>query len=201
MTTRTRRARRNDHEFEVQVISLANDDIPEDLVERAGDHIATLATHLRRPVLFARVKLDRSKDPAVLQPFYAEGTIDVDGAMVRAAATGASMKEAIDRLRDRLQQKIESAADRENSRTDRMAAPVGEWRHENLASVRVPVLDRPIGERDIVRRKAVSSQPIALDDAVWQLIQGDYDFWLFRDLETDRDALGTANRGRHSGVV
>jgi len=73
----------------------------------ARKKIAHLARYAPRPVLFARVKLERMADPAVERPAVAEATLEVSGHPLRAHAAAGQLEEAVDLLEDRLRQQLE----------------------------------------------------------------------------------------------
>jgi ribosome-associated translation inhibitor RaiA len=50
-----------------------------------------------------------SADPAVARPAVAQATIDVNGRIVRAEAAGATMRDAIELLADRLRTRLRRA--------------------------------------------------------------------------------------------
>ena len=50
-------------------------------------------------MLFARVKLIMSADPAVERPAIAQVSVDLNGRLVRAEAAGGTMREAAEQLR------------------------------------------------------------------------------------------------------
>ncbi|MGA8253613.1 MAG: HPF/RaiA family ribosome-associated protein, partial [Mycobacterium sp.] len=60
-----------------------HDELPE-TAEYARSKIGELGRYTSRPVLQARVKLTRHRDPAVQRPVVAQASLDVDGRLVRA---------------------------------------------------------------------------------------------------------------------
>jgi ribosome-associated translation inhibitor RaiA len=65
-------------------------------------------THLISvPVLSARVRLTQSGDPAVERPATAQASLDLNGRPLRASVAAPTMREAIDRLNDRLRDQLE----------------------------------------------------------------------------------------------
>jgi ribosome-associated translation inhibitor RaiA len=67
-------------------------------------HVGKLAPG---PVLFAKVDLVEHADPARAERALAKAELDVNGRVVRAHATSATMHEAIDRLEARLRAGLE----------------------------------------------------------------------------------------------
>lgn len=68
----------------------------------AWDKISALIRRLSRPVLYARVRLTRLPGRAVPRPVLAQAILDLNGRPVRAHASAATEREAVDLLVDRL---------------------------------------------------------------------------------------------------
>ena len=69
-----------------------------DLSKKNADKLRALprgALVASEPVLFARVKLTMSADPAVERPAVAQVNIDLNERLIRAQAAGATMRETI----------------------------------------------------------------------------------------------------------
>lgn len=86
--------------------------VPEGAQELAADKVRSLFRHVVQPVLSARVRLTMSADPAVALPAVAQATIDVNGRIVRAEAAGQTLREAIDKMADRLRTRLDRVAHR-----------------------------------------------------------------------------------------
>ena len=80
--------------------------VPESARELADAKVRSVLRHVTRPVLSARVTLTMSANPAVSRPAAAQATIDVNGRVIRAEATGLAMRDAIERMTDRLRARI-----------------------------------------------------------------------------------------------
>jgi ribosome-associated translation inhibitor RaiA len=91
----------------VRVETMGN--VPDGMPELAAAKVSTVLRHAARPVLFARVTLSMSADPAVERPAAASVNVDMNGRLVRAQAVGASMRSTIDQLADRLRVRLERA--------------------------------------------------------------------------------------------
>jgi ribosome-associated translation inhibitor RaiA len=142
------------------------------------------------PVLHVSIRLRHAADPAQERPAKARATIDLDGEPVRAHASGTTMSEAIDRLDQRLRDRIRHlAAHRRAVRRRGPESPPGEWRHGDWDPPRPQYFPRPVDERSIVRHKASSPVEATLDEAVFDLEAMDHDFLLFQDLATGSDAV------------
>ena len=81
--------------------------VPKGSEELAVTRIRSVLRHVAKPVLSARVTFTMSADPAVACPAVAQATVDVNGRIVRAEATGQTMPEAIGRMADRLRAQLD----------------------------------------------------------------------------------------------
>ena len=174
----------------LQVALMAKGDVGEDDKVHAEHLILQVIERLKEPVLFARVKLVREPDPARLRPVLAQVALDVDGDVVHAQAAAASVPEATDMLVRRLHDRLEHRARNRESlrRSDGLAEP-GEWRHADLPTVRPAYFDRPVDDRQLVRHKTFAVGELMPDEAVFDMEQLDYDFYLFCDLASGSDAI------------
>ena len=69
--------------------------------------IAAVLGHTGRPVLYARVRLGHTTNPAAERPVTARAEIDVNGHVLHAEAAGLTPYEALDLLQDRLQARLD----------------------------------------------------------------------------------------------
>ena len=142
------------------------------------------------PVLFARVKLTMAADPAVLWPTIAQVSLDLNGRLIRAQATGSDLHEAVNRMTGRLRIQLERTA--RNWAATRGGKPVPlphEWRHQTLPSPRTPCFPRPPEERKIIRHKAYALARQSPEEASTELELLDYDFYLFTERATGQDSV------------
>jgi hypothetical protein len=86
----------------VPVAMLLRGDLRSGSGDYAWDKISALIRRLSRPVLYARVRLTRLPGRAVPRPVLAQAILDLNGRPVRAHAAGATEREAVDLLVDRL---------------------------------------------------------------------------------------------------
>ena len=165
-------------------------DFGDDVVAAAVQTVVRATRLVTAPVLFARVKLGRHADPAVVRPVLAEDLLDVDGDRVRARVSAGDPNEAVDLLERRLHRVLTDLGQHTewNRPVDVVPEP-GEWRHGNLATHRPPWFDRPADERRLVRHKTWTPEELTVDEAVSDLELGDLDFSLFRELRTGSDSL------------
>jgi ribosome-associated translation inhibitor RaiA len=158
--------------------------------EYAGSKIGELARYTSRPVVHARVKLSRHRDPAVPRPVVAQANLDVDGRLVRAQVQAETAREAVDLLAARLRRRLERAAEhREARRGELPAASSHEWRHNCEPTYRPDYFPRPADERRVIRRKSFAMAPCNVDMAAGEMELLDYDFHLFTEEGTGAAAV------------
>lgn len=170
--------------------SVASGEVVEEEEAYAHARVADLAESLAEPVLFARVKLERAGDPARERPARAEALLDVNGDAVRAHVAAGTMHEAVDMLQQRLRHQLEHRAERRQARrrSGGLASP-GEWRHGSYSPPAPERFERPVDQRELVRLKSFAAEELTPEEAVFDMDQLDYDFYLFRDLATGADSL------------
>jgi hypothetical protein len=116
--------------------------------------------------------------------------LDLNGEPLRAHASAHTMTEALDALSQRLRERLEHRASRRKDleRSDGVVAP-GEWRHGDLSPERPPFFDRPVEDRQLVRHKTLAAGELSVDEAVFDMLALDYDFYLFVDLTSGSDSV------------
>ncbi len=123
----------------LQVQTHAQGAVPEDAMDLAVLRVRAVLRLASEPVLFARVKLTLAADPAVERPAIAQANIDLNGRPVRAQAAGATMRDAIEIMSDKLRIQLERAARNwarlRGGQPARAEVP-GEWRHQSAQVVR-----------------------------------------------------------------
>lgn len=156
-------------------------DVDSQAIDYATKRLEAVLDQIGGPVLFARVKLTQAADPARERPARARALIDINGELVRGQVRAAAMTEAVDLLAGRLRDQLQHRAERRRTRRrrGRLAHPGGTPGEH----VRAP------DEREIVRRKTFAILPATVDEALADLVELDYDFFLFLDAETGSDAL------------
>ena len=161
-----------------------HDELP-GAAEYARSKIGELGRYASRPVLHARVKLSRHRDPAVQRPVVAQANLDVDGRPLRAQVQAETAREAVDLLAARLRRRMERAAEHWEARRGELpAARSREWRHDSEPTQRPDYFPRPADERRVIRRKSFAMAPCTVDEAVREMDLLDYDFHLFTEQGT-----------------
>ena len=156
----------------------------------ARTKIGELGRYTRRPVLHARVKLIRHRDPAVQRPVVAQANLDVDGRLIRAQVQAETAREAVDLLAARLRRRLERAAGHwEAHRSQLPSASCHEWRHDSESTHRPNYFPRPADERRVIRRKSFTMAPCTLDEAAGEMDLLDYNFHLFTEQGTGTTAV------------
>jgi ribosome-associated translation inhibitor RaiA len=159
-------------------------------IDLAVTKVRSLLRLASEPVLFARVKLTLVADPAVERPAIAESSLDLNGRLIRAQAVAGTMREAIDRMSDRLRIRLERAARNWAAiRGGKPTADAHEWRHQSIPTQRTPYFPRPSDGRSIVTHKSYAPQPQTPDEAAAELELLDYDFYLFTERSTGEDSV------------
>jgi hypothetical protein len=120
----------------------------------------------------------------------AQVAVDVDGDLVRAQVVARSTPEATDLLVRRLHDRLEHRARHREflHRSDSLAQP-GEWRHGDLPATRSAIFDRPVEDRQLVRHKTFAVGELTPDEAVYDMEQLDYEFYLFSEVASGADAV------------
>lgn len=109
--------------------------VPEGAVTFAVRRVSSLLRVASEPVLFVRVELAMSADPAVERPAVTEVNVDLNGRLIRVRAAGETMREAVGHACDRLRVRLDRAA--RNWEALRGGRPVpGEWRHQSPRAAR-----------------------------------------------------------------
>jgi ribosome-associated translation inhibitor RaiA len=164
--------------------------VPEDAVDLALHQVSSLLRTAPEPVLFARVKLIMSADPAVRRPATAQVNVDLNGRLIRAQAAGETMRAAVEHACDRLRIRLERAARSwEAVRGGRPVPGPGEWRHQSLPTPRLPYFPRPPGDRAVARHKSYALARQTPDEAAADAKLLDYDFHLFTERSTGEDSV------------
>ena len=174
----------------VQVQAESRGAVPEGTVGFAVHRVGSLVRAASEPVLFARVKLIMTADPAVERPAVAQVSADLNGRLVRAQASGQTMREAVEHACGRLRIRLERAAPNwEAVRGSRPVPGPGEWRRQSMSAPRLPYFPRPPGERAVVRRKSYALARETPDEAAAEAELLDYDFHLFTEKSTGEDSV------------
>ncbi len=165
-------------------------DVGEEIKVRAIGKVLEVAERLKEPVLFVRIKVAWEPNPARDRPATAEVVLDVNGELVRSHVSSHTLEEAVDLLADRLRDRLEHRSRRRQFLHRSNGAPsAGEWRHGDLPTVRPSYFDRPLEERELERHKTFAGGELTLEEAVFDMEQLDFDFYLFRDLTTGSDSM------------
>lgn len=165
-------------------------DVPPAEVEHARAKVLDLLAKEREPVLSARVRLTRMRNPSVERPALAQATVDVNGRLARAHVAAPTMAGAVGLLHDRLSVQLARLHhDREARRGRGSSARPHEWRHPDEPLHRPHYVPLPREDRRVVRRKAYPLAWESADRAALELETMDYDFHLFTESGTGEDSV------------
>jgi ribosome-associated translation inhibitor RaiA len=174
----------------LQVHTDARGAVPPNSMDLAVEKVRAALRHASEPVLFVKVKLTMSADPAVQRPAVAQVNLDFNGRLIRAQANAESMHEAIDLMCGRLKVRINRAARNWAAVGGSKPVPLsGEWRHESAPAHRLPYFPRPLEERAVIRHKSYAPTRETPDEAVTEMELLDYDFYLFTERATGQDSV------------
>lgn len=172
----------------VQVTSRGG--VPRRQEEYAAEKLAGITRYTRRPVRSVQIVLVVSADPARAHPSMVEATLDVDRTPVRARVAADRLHEAVDLLEARLRRQLVQLQDRSRTRHRwTRALDDHEWRHGALPTFRESYYDRPVEEREVLRRKAFTLDRMSVDEAAFDMELLDHEFYLFTDDATGEDAV------------
>ncbi|MEV0695504.1 sigma 54 modulation/S30EA ribosomal C-terminal domain-containing protein [Streptomyces sp. NPDC050388] len=164
--------------------------LPPDAAAYARDKVRAVLGQTREPVLFARVRLNRTANPAVERPVIAQANLDVNGRPARAHVAARSATEAVDLLQDRLAERLARLAEHWEARRGRMPVPSPhEWRHGSEPAHRPDYYPRPVEERQVVRHKSFSLARETPEEAAFELESMDYRFHLFTAADSGEDSV------------
>ena len=162
--------------------------------QRARGHaqkeVAALERYVKGPVLAARVVLVQEANPRIATPARAEAELDLQGRFIRARSAAPSMGAAVDEVAERLKRQLRRHVDRlVDSHREPTVPSVGEWSHRSWSPPHRPNFERPIDEREIIRRKSFAFGPMPVEQAADTLEDLDHEFFLFHDAESDADVV------------
>jgi ribosome-associated translation inhibitor RaiA len=174
----------------LQVQTDARGAVPPNSMDLAVEKVRAALRHASEPVLFAKVKLTMSADPAVERPAIAQVNLDLNGRLIRAQANAESMREAIDLMGGRLKIRLDRAARNWAAVGGSKPVPLpDEWRHQSTRAHRLPYFPRPRDERAVIRHKSYASTRQTPDEALTEMELLDYDFYLFTEHATGQDSV------------
>ncbi len=163
-----------------------------DDVDRAYalEKLRAAAKSIPDPILGARLRLVLEPDPARARPAAVQGSLNLDGKVIRAHVAAPTMHEAIDRFADRLEDRIDRAHHRREAARRRHREPEpGSWRHGDVPDRRPSIFERPVPDREIVRHKEYAIEAETVDDAIFDMESLDHDFFLFTSAQTGDDCV------------
>lgn len=100
----------------LQVETVTRGSVPEDAVDLAVLRVRAELRAMRKPVLFAKVKLAMAAGAGDEQPAVAQASVDLNGRRVRAQAAAATLRAAIESMCQKLNARLERAAEQDAGR-------------------------------------------------------------------------------------
>ena len=143
------------------------------------------------PVLFARVKLTMAADPAVKWPAIAQVSLDLNGRLIRAQATGADYARG-GQPDEPTGSGSSWSGPRATGPATRGGEPVPLRTNGGTRACRrraCPSFPRPPEERKVIRHKAYALARQSPEEAITELELLDYDFYLFTERATGQDSV------------
>ena len=176
--------------------------VPRELAEEARRRIGPLDRLVKAPILDAHVVLVQEENPRIERSARAEAEIDLNGQIIRGRVAEGEMRHAVDQLAEHLGRQLRSFVDRQADvrRRPRRSAP-GEWRRGQWTPPRAEYFPRPPEERELLRRKSFALAAMSPVEAAELMEDLDHDFLLFRDSETDADAVVYVRDDGRLGVI
>ena len=181
------------------IVHVQASDIPIEIETRGGvsegdiEYLSERLEKLLRPVaertVLCRVLMTVHHEREPGAQARVRVTIHSKGETLRSEVNAPSIRDGISGVESRLHRQLEHRAKRAKNDPRGKAPNPGEWRHGNLRSPRHVGYDRPTDEREIITRKSPTTPRSTLDEARWDRFVLDYDFFLFLDTDTGRDAL------------
>ncbi len=188
--------------LDIDVTITTQGHVPDTFRRYAEEKVARAANISPRPILFARVALTEIENPSVERRAVAKASLDVSGRLVRAHVAAETMNEAIDRLADRLERRLEILSEHDEAeRQETGLVEPGEWRHGNLPTHRPAYYPRPAAECEVVRHKTYELGALTPKEAALDMELLDFDFYLFTNADTGREAVVYRTEGRTLALV
>ena len=166
-------------------MSTAGEVTPEDhdLVWDMVDKVVSIRSE---PVTHVDVRLTQHTASARIDPVSLRVILALNGGSVRANTRASDVRSAVVVVEHRLKQALHRRAER-RSRSQVSRAIGSALRDDGLP--RSHRRERPSAEREVVRLKTVSPGPSTFEEATFDLVTMDYDFFLYVDIASECDAL------------
>lgn len=90
--------------------------IPEKVKQYATEKLSKLERYAPKPILHAKLEIQKAGNPAIATPYEANASVDVNGKVLHAKVQGSTFEEAIDLVADRLHRQIDRLHDANDSK-------------------------------------------------------------------------------------
>ncbi len=186
--------------MEVEVT--ARGEVSEDARELAAEKVGALDRYVNARFLRAHVVLKQESNPRIERSALAEGEVLLDGKMVRAHVASYDLRTAIDQLTQRLERQLRAFVERRVTERDRgSSSSPGEWRHGDSRAERPGFYPRPPEDREVVRQKSIAVGAMDAVQAAAEMEMLDHDFYLYRDVDPEVDAVVYRRDDERIGVI
>lgn len=174
---------------------LLRGEMPLGVDEYAAEKAAHTTRLAGRPVRRVRAVVTHLPDPSIPEPFRVEASMDVGHTSVRAVGQGERPREAVDAVVERIERRLVRLTDRWQDRSRWTGPPAPE------PGSRPGTVERPVEEREVVRRKTFAVAPQSVEEALADMDVLDHDFYLFVDAASGQDAVVYRREGGGYGAI
>jgi uncharacterized protein (DUF2267 family)/ribosome-associated translation inhibitor RaiA len=156
-------------------------DLPRSDADTARELMASIGRYTDRPILSVRLALRHPETRQARMRWIADASVNVDGRLLAAHATGKGPVDATEAAVDRLRRQLRRVVGKEVALRNEprvIAKALSELAHE--ASHRPDLHVKEPGKRKVVHRRRVPDEPTAALDAIAEMLDADQEFRLFR---------------------
>ncbi|MFN8113191.1 MAG: HPF/RaiA family ribosome-associated protein [Solirubrobacterales bacterium] len=177
-------------------------EVPDEARDLAEEKIGALDRYVNTQFIRGHVVLRMEANPRIERPARAEGEVLLDGRMLRAHVASFDMTTAVDQLAQRLERQLRAFVERRVGERDRGAARrAGEQEAGDRAESRPAFTPRSSGDREVVRSKSFAFGEMDAVEAAAEMEMLDHDFYLYRDADSEVDAVVYRRDDGRTGVI
>lgn len=181
-----------------------NIDVPDDLRAAIEGKLTRLARHLggEDNVDQADVHFTEERNPRIADKEVCEVTLHAKGPgpIVRAKAAAPEQLQAVDRVIEKLEHRLEKVKGRLSARSHPRRPPSVDSQPDR-ARAHGAVDDADEGQGRIVKSKQFAIKPMTPEEASLQMELLGHDFFLFANAETDRAAVVYRRNDGYVGLI
>lgn len=120
-----------------------------------------------------------------------EVTINAKKMMLRAEESNGDLYAAIDLVVDKLERQIRKNKTRMSKKTIK----------DNFSEINVDLIEEQQEENVIVKRKKIEMKPMNEEEAILQMNLTDHEFFVFKDIETEKICVLYRRKDNNYGVI